>query len=266
MTVLAGRKTKRAIAAEVPESEDYTGLRPINEIEGASFGNIKVTIKDKLSCESEGKEERSRFNLKSCFEALRENARRKQRLREIGTNVRSIATRGNLRRCVRVWRARVENAKKRTVTETSTSNIEVRKIDALVETIVETQKCLLTKHRGAEPRRGAASASGGTEARRKQRTTPVVESPAQSRLSAQREIIREQRLKLAEQSRLIEELRLRQVQEEITRAGVQTVNAAKETLTHCGQRTRRTLIQLMRQAGYRWLPELSQTPQSLVER
>jgi len=58
-------------------------------------------------------------------------------------------------------------------------------------------------------------------------------------------------MRLAEQSKIIEDLKLKQMQEEITKAGEQTINAAKETLTHCGQQTRRTLIQLMRQAGYR---------------
>lgn len=81
--------------------------------------------------------------------------------------------------------------------------------------------------------------------------TIVIESPAQSRLNAQKEIIRKQKMKLAEQNKIIEELKLKQVQEEVMRAGEETVNAAKETLTHCGQQTRRILIQLMRQAGYR---------------
>lgn len=217
----------------------------INEIEGVSFGNIKVTIRDKPNYES--KEHRLNV-LRLCFETLRENARNKRRLHEIKINIQSIVSRRNLKSCIRVWRAHVEKAKTRREREAENSNI--RKIEILIDTIAETQK-ELTKFQRTESK-GFLPNTRESEVRKK---TParlfVVESPAQSRLNAQKEIIHKQRMKLAEQSKIIEELKLKQVQEEITRAGEETVNVAKETLTHCGQQTRRTLIQLMRQAGYR---------------
>lgn len=238
------KKIKQAFA-EVSsiESKDVKQCS-INEVEGISFGNIKVTIRETNYVSKE-----HRLNiLRSCFEALRENARNKRRLREIKTNIQNIASRRNLKSCIHVWRIYVEKAKTRR--EQAAEKSDVRKIEILIDTITETQK-ELTKSQRTELK-GFLSNTRDTEIRKK---TPVrsfvVESPAQNRLNAQKEIIHKQRMRLAEQSKIIEELKLKQMQEEITKAGEETINAAKETLIHCGQQTRRTLIQLMRQAGYR---------------
>lgn len=249
------KKRSERTSAEVStaESKDAERRRSKNEIEGTPFGSIKVTIKGKPSCESEKR--RSRI-LKSYFGILRENARDKRRLRQIKINIQDIVSRRRLRRCIHVWRTHVEKTKRTRREEDAKAGArdsDAHKIETLVEVIAETQK-ELTKCRGAEPR--GPSSNGARDADAKKRHPAsckpfVVESPAQSRLNAQKEIIRKQRLMLTEQSKLIEELKLKQVQEEITRSGEQTVNAAKETLMHCGQQTRRTLIQLMRQAGYR---------------
>lgn len=239
------KKIKQAFAeVSSVESKDAKQCL-INEVEGVSFGNIKVTIRDKTNYVS--KEHRLNV-LRSCFEALRENARNKRRLREIKTNIQNIASRRNLKSCIYVWRTYVEKAKTRR--EQAAENSDVRKIEILIDTITETQK-QLTKFQGTESK-GFLPNTRDTEIKKKTSARPfVIESPAQNRLNAQKEIIHKQRMKLAEQSKIIEELKLKQVQEEITKAGEETINAAKETLTHCGQRTRRTLIQLMRQAGYR---------------
>lgn len=245
---------KRHKQLEDPSSESkgrqQQQLCSITEIEGSSFGNIKVTIKEKPTCSDS---EKNRLSvLRSCFKALRGYAREKQRRREIKMNVQSIAASRNLRRCVRVWKAYVEEAKKARQEYAPVQNTDAYKIETLIDTITETQKELTKCQRAESQVPFATSAKDGGEARRRiPARSFVIESPAQSRLSAQKEIIRKQKMKLAEQSRMIEELKLRQVREEIIRSGEETVNAAKETITHCGQRTRRTLMQLMRQAGYR---------------
>jgi len=215
-----------------------------NKIEIASFGSIKVTIKDKPSCESE---ERLRI-LRSYFEALRENAREKCRLCEISTQFQSILSRRRLKSYIHLWKMHVKKVKAER--ERAAENPDVRKIEMLIDTINETQKELKSSQKTES--KDSSSNLRDSEVKKKPSSKPfVVESPAQCRLNAQKEIIRKQRMKLAEQSQIIEELKLKQVQEEIMRSGKETVNAAKETLTHCGQQTRRTLIQLMRQAGYR---------------
>lgn len=238
------KKIKQAFA-EVSsiESKDAKQCSSLNKIEGVSFGNIKVTIRDKSNYEEH------RLNvLRSCFEALRENARNKRRLREIKINIQSIASRRNLKSCIRVWRMHVEKAKTRR--EHAEENSDVRKIEVLIDTITETQK-EMTKFQRTESKKFLPD-TRDAKVRKKTPAKPfVIESPAQNRLNAQKEIIHKQRMRLAEQSKIIEELKLKQMQEEIMKAGEETMNAAKETLTHCGQQTRRTLIQLMRQAGYR---------------
>jgi len=239
------KTTQMVIEVFSAESKDIK-QDSISEIEGTSFGSIKVTIKDKPNCELG---EHRLHILKSCFETLQENARDKRRLREIKINIQNITIRRNLRSCIRVWKAHVEKAKAQR--ERTAEISDVRKIEKLIDTIAEAQK-ELTKCQRMESSEKKPFSMRNTEMKKKTSSRPfVVESPAQSRLNAQKEIIRKQKMKLAEQNKIIEELKLKQVQEEIMRAGEETVNAAKETLTHCGQQTRRTLIQLMRQAGYR---------------
>jgi len=130
-------------------------------------------------------------------------------------------------------------------------NSNVRKIEMFIDTIAEMQKGL-TKCQRTDLKIRSTTNGKATEMKKRTLIRPcVVESPAQSRLNAQKEIIHKQKIKLAEQSKIIEELKLKQIQEEITKSNKETIDAAKETLTHCGQQTRRTLIQLMRQTGYR---------------
>lgn len=241
-----GKKIKQAFAeVSSVESKDAKQCSSLNKIEGVSFGNIKVTIRDKSNYESED----YRLNiLRSCFEAFRENARNKRRLREIKINIQNITSRRNLKSCIRVWRTHVEKAKTRR--KYAAENSDVRKIEILIDTITKTQK-EMTKVQRTESK-GFLPNTRDAEVRKKIPAKPfIIESPAKNRLNAQKEIIHKQRMRLAEQSKIIEELKLKQMQEEIMKAGEETMNAAKETLTHCGQQTRRTLIQLMRQAGYR---------------
>ncbi|XP_070150647.1 coiled-coil domain-containing protein 191 [Polyergus mexicanus] len=242
--VMVEKKIKQAFA-EVSsiESKDAKQCSSLNKIEGVSFGNIKVTIRDKSN------HEEHRLNvLRSCFDTLRENARNKRRLREIKINIQSIVSRKNLKSCIRVWRMHVEKAKTRR--EHAAENSDVRKIEILIDTITETQK-EMTKFQRTESKKFLPN-TRDAKVRKKVPAKPfVIESPAQNRLNAQKDIIHKQRMRLAEQSKIIEELKLKQMQEEIMKASEETMNAAKETLTHCGQQTRRNLIQLMRQAGYR---------------
>jgi len=135
--------------------------------------------------------------------------------------------------------------------EQAAKNPDIPKIELLVDTIKEVQKELKSNHK-TKPKDPPSNSRDPESLKKKFPPKPfIVESPTQCRLNAQKEIIRKQRMKLAEQNKIIEELKLKQVQEAIMRSGEETVNVAKETLTHCGQQTRRSLIQLMRQAGYR---------------
>ncbi|KYN07960.1 hypothetical protein ALC62_01065 [Cyphomyrmex costatus] len=238
---------KNKLIAEVSFAELKDSKRcSTNEIKIASFGNIKVTIKDKPRYESE----EQRLNiLRSYFEALRENARDKRHLCEIVTRIQNILLQRKLKSYIHLWKMHVKKVK--TQREQAAKNPDVPKIEMFIDTIKETQKELKSSQRTKS--KDSPSNSKDSESQKKKPPSKpfIIESPAQCRLNAQKEIICKQRMKLAEQSKIIEELKLKQVQEEIMRSGEDMVNAARETLTHCGQQTRRSLIQLMRQAGYR---------------
>lgn len=245
------RETKQTFPETfIVESKDPTQTL-LNKTEDSSFSNIKVIIKDKSSSASE---EQRLLILRHCFEAFRKNARNKRRLREIKASIQNIVSRKNLKLCIRTWKLYVESAKKTQKERImEMRGFEARKIEVLIDNITETQK-ELTKCPRVESKRsysnGITMRDG--EVRSKTICKPhIVESPSQNRLNVQKEIIRKQRMKLAEQNKIIEELKLKQIQEEITRANEETVNAAKETLTHCAQQTKRNLIQLLRQAGYK---------------
>ncbi|XP_012062871.1 PREDICTED: trichohyalin [Atta cephalotes] len=244
--IVTQKKNKKPIA-EVSSTESKDSKRcSTNEIEIAPFGNIKVTIKDKPNYESE----EQRLNiLRSYFEALRKNARDKRRLYEIMTRIQTILSQRKLKSYIHIWKMHVKKVKAQR--EQAAKNPDIPKIELLVDTIKEVQKELKSNHR-TKPKDPPSNSRNPESLKKKFPPKPfIVESPTQCRLNAQKEIIRKQRMKLAEQNKIIEELKLKQVQEAIMRSGEETVNVAKETLTHCGQQTRRSLIQLMRQAGYR---------------
>ncbi|KAG5318037.1 CC191 protein, partial [Pseudoatta argentina] len=239
------KKNKKPIAEVSSAESKDSKLCSTNGIKIAPFGNIKVTIKDKPNYESE----EQRLNiLRSYFETLRKNARDKRRLYEIMTRIQTILSQRKLKSYIHIWKMHVKKVKAQR--EQAAKNPDIPKIEMLVDTIKEVQKELKSNHR-TKPK-DPPSNSRNPESLKKFPSKPfIVESPTQSRLNAQKEIIRKQRMKLVEQNKIIEKLKLKQVQEAITRSGEETVNAARETLTHCGQQTRRSLIQLMRQAGYR---------------
>lgn len=222
------------------------------ECEIPCTGSIKVTIKDKPSFETEAQRLRV---LRRCFDTLKRNAEEERRLRDIKTRIQRNVASKIMKKYLDVWRTRTKNARKDEEEQKEERGIsEERRIEMFISAITERQRELM-KSQKPKGRDGGlvVKESSSAEMRRKSvYSKPViVESPSQCRLNAQKQIIEKQRAKLAEQNRIIEELKLQQAQKEISRATKETVDMAKETLTYCGQKTRRTLIQLMKQTGYR---------------
>lgn len=154
-----------------------------------------------------------------------------------------------------IWRTRTKCRKSIETRNVQPKEIlEERRIELFINAITEHQRELM-KNRKPKIRDGKVVIKETNSACWKKKNIHskhgIVESPAQNRLNAQKRIIEKQRAKLNEQNRIIEELKLKQMQEEIARASKETVDMAKETLTQLGQRTRRTLIHLMHQSGYR---------------
>ncbi|XP_015591593.1 trichohyalin [Cephus cinctus] len=240
--------------------------------ENSYSGNIKITIKDKPVSESK---ERRMETLRNYFEAMRQNAWQEKRLRDIKTKIQKSVACRRLRQYFTLWKMQVDRrkelAKKKKDERDMTSE---RKIELFVNAIAEKQKELAKTKRLAskEPMVGAvgcASEQGGETRKLVKKRVFTVDPPAHNRLTAQKKIIAEQRAKLAEQNRIIEDMRLKQMESDSRKTKKETINVAKEALAHCGRKTRRTLIQLMREEGCRnepsvEAPRLPSPPQFLL--
>ncbi|XP_043265345.1 trichohyalin isoform X2 [Colletes gigas] len=226
------------------EAEDGKNSKT-EECEISCVRSIKVTIKDKPNFESDTQR---LCLLRKCFDALKQNAKEEQRIRGIKTKIQQSMAARIMKKYFDIWRMCTKNAKNRLQSQKEELS-EERKIEKFINTITERQKELMKSQKDQKDQKGSSNA----DIRRKNVYCKpvVVESPAQSRLNAQKRIIEKQRAKLTEQNKMIEELKLTQTQKEISRTTKDTVNIVKEMLPHCGQGTRRTLIQLMQQSGYR---------------
>lgn len=215
-------------------------------------GSIKVTIKDKSNFESET--QRLRL-LRKFFESLKQNVKKERQLRNIKTKIQLNVTSRVTKKYFNIWRASTKDAKNSVQIQKKEQEFsEEQRIEKFINVITEHQK-ELTKNQKPKVRDGnLVKESSNAEIKRPHvySKPTVVESPAQSRLNAQKRIIEKQRAKLTEQNQIIEELKLKQALTEISGASTDTINMAKKTLAHCGQKTRRTLVRLMQQAGYRY--------------
>ncbi|XP_026675064.1 trichohyalin [Ceratina calcarata] len=219
--------------------------------EAPCIGSIKITIKDKPNFETEAQR---LCILRKFFDALKQNAVEEQRLRDIKIKIQQRTVSQLTRKYFDIWRTRTREAKSAEQKRKEKQEVsEERRIEMFINAITEHQRELMKNQKPKiKDVKAVKESSKESEKRKVSRVKHViVESPAQSRLNAQKQIIEKQKAKLAEQNRIIEELRLRQMQSEISQANRDTVDIAKETLTHCGQKTRRTLVQLMQQNGYR---------------
>ncbi|KAK2579127.1 hypothetical protein KPH14_001297 [Odynerus spinipes] len=248
-----GTKRKQTSVEELSSLiEDINKNDIKREDEKQSFGNIKVTIKDKISFDS--KEEEMQLTRKY-FELLRKNAMEERRFRDIKIKVQQNMASRILRKYFQIWKSYTEDMKNIAKIKKETQDkSHDRKIEIFINEITEKQKELTKIPKQQIKNSFPLKSIQENEDKKKlnhHKKHIVIDSPAQNRLNAQKAIIEKQKSKLAEQNRIIEELRLKQIQEELAKMDKETVNTARETLMHCGQETRRTLIQLMRQAGYR---------------
>ena len=220
-------------------------------------GSIKVTIKDKPTS---GCKEREQKILRTAFQILVSYAKEERRLRELKIKIQDNIASKRLRKYFETWKTRMENSKKLAMKRKKEREMsDERKIEVFVNAINEKQKQLAKRPVMKEfmPRvKDTQEANTKQSTRESRKNSPmkknyVVEPPASNRLDAQKKIIAEQKMRLAEQHRIIEELKLKQIEDEMRKSGKETINVAKEALTYCGQRTRRSLIQLIREEGCR---------------
>ncbi|XP_035735873.1 trichohyalin-like [Vespa mandarinia] len=247
-----GRRKQTSIEELSPIFENSNTDEINRNDENVSFGNIKITIKDKINFDSE--EERLQL-MKKYFEFLKNNSMEERRFRDIKIKIQENMASRRLKRYFQNWRTYIENIKNTAKTKLESQNVShERKIEIFINEITEKQKELGKNSKSQTKNNISFKNLQESEDKKKltrQKKHFAFESLVQNRLNAQKVIIEKQRSKLAEQNRIIEEFKLKQIQEELLKMDKETMNAAKETLMNCGQKTRRTLIQLMRQAGHR---------------
>lgn len=159
-----------------------------------------------------------------------------------------------LKRTISSWKS--ETDKSKVIAEKKKAQNEMsheRKIASFVNAIAKKQEELmkLQKLKREVRTKSAPECTQNTRSTVLVRQVCVVESPAQNRLKVQQKIIEEQRLKLAKQRQIIEDLQLKEFQDQSRKMSDKTLEAAKDILDYCGPRTKRTLLQLMKEKGYR---------------
>lgn len=241
-------------------------------IESFNVEVIKVTIKDKpdlqKQLETEEFEEEEKEVVKKTFQALREYALRGRKIRELRKKLEEARLKRRLRRCFEAWQ---KYARKR-ASETDGKKVSKEKrIELFVKAIAEKQKELLFEGQKQPPdkssrnknlvgskksnglvNREKSSSTDKTQTSKQSRGGKIVTSAVKNRLEAQKMIIQEQRARLAEQSRLILNMKFQEIDKEVKRTTQQTIGVAKQALNHCDQKTRRSLIHLIREQGCRF--------------
>lgn len=226
----------------------------IKDQKNESAGNIKITIKDKINF----KIDTQRLSLlRKYFDVLKYNVVEEKRFRDIKTKIEENMISKIKRKYFDIWRTRTKEAKINGQKQKEEKEIfEEQKIEMFINKIMESQNAIMGNQKIKISGNNLMIKESNSTNNKNKNTYHknkhiIVESPAQCRLNAQKQIIEKQKAKLAEQNRIIEELKLKQMQKEISNANKETIDMAKQTFSNCGHNTRRTLIQLMQQNGYR---------------
>lgn len=224
----------------------------IKDQKNQSAGKIKITIKDKINFKIETQR---LFLLKKYFDILKCNVVEEKRFRDIKTKIEENMVSKIKRKYFDIWRTHTKDAKINGQKQKEEEEIfEKQKIEMFINKIMESQNAIMENQKIKISDNNLMIKESNSANKKKKNTYYkhiIVESPAQYRLNAQKQIIEKQKAKLAEQNRIIEELKLKQMQKEISNANKETIDIAKQTFSNCGHNTRRTLIQLMQQNGYR---------------
>ncbi|XP_003424168.1 trichohyalin [Nasonia vitripennis] len=230
-----------------------------NFIEPFNVDVIKVTIKDKPGLPRQTSEE----SLRTIFQALRQHAQQEGRIRELRLAIEKKTSSRTLKRYFDVWYNRAMTMRKIADSRLDVKTLNERKIELLVSAIAEKQKEIIAinEKRDNPLKRSSKSKSAPPAVinkktqvkgvRAKSNDVPTNKACVQNRLQVQKVIIEEQRAKLAEQSKRIQDMKLKEIDKETKETSKQTISVAKKALTQCDQRTRRSIIHLMREEGCR---------------
>lgn len=242
-------------------------------IESFNVEVIKVTIRDKPELKNQAsidgldEDEEEVDVVKKAFEALKEFAHRGRRIRIWRNKLEERRGEYRLRRCFDAWH---KYARRKASEADSKKLSKEKRIELFVKAIAEKQRELQTESLKQPPdkssrnkssdgsRKNSAlinsekSSSDKAQTSKQSRGVKIVTSAVKNRLEAQKMIIQEQRARLAEQSRLIQDMKFQEIDKEVKRTTQQTIGVAKQALNHCDQKTRRSLIHLIREQGCRF--------------
>lgn len=231
-----------------------------NFIEPFNVNVIKVTIKDKPGLPRQTSEE----SLRTIFQALRQHAQQEGRIRELRIAIEKKTSSRTLKRYFDVWYNRATTMRKiADYTKVDDKTLNDKKIELLVSAIAEKQKEIIAinEKRDSPLKKSSKTKSAPIAVNKKTQINGVrakskdasIKACVQNRLDVQKVIIEEQRAKLAEQSKCIQDMKLKEIDKETKETSKQTINVAKKALTQCDQRTRRSIIHLMREEGCRYI-------------
>ncbi|XP_063995936.1 coiled-coil domain-containing protein 191 [Diachasmimorpha longicaudata] len=241
----ARRETAKESRGDHIESEKNDSIRQ-SFSEFPFTGNIKVTIKDKPIMESK----EYKMNLLSwAFRAFLFHIKRTKRLYEIKLRTQEHFINVELQRYFGTWRSRVEELKKaKLATKTKCEISDDQKIQLFVNAIVEKQKTDKSSRKVDSKACSSAKNSplSGDSGELEKTPSIITNSALQKRLSFQRKIIAEQRVKLVQQNQIIEAMTLKRITEESQRAKKETFTTAKQVLNKCRQQTRNNLLHLIK--------------------
>ncbi|XP_008558457.1 coiled-coil domain-containing protein 191 [Microplitis demolitor] len=207
-------------------------------------GNITVTIKDKpLSANSK---ERNYEMMKKVFTCLLNFAKESKRLRLLKIKLQENYARKQLKRYFNKWKMLVDELKFLNKNKKKEYEIEdIKKIELFVNAIKDKQKNV---SRVINKKSISVDTKDLVNSQAEINSANVSESFA-NRLKMQKKIISEQRSKLAEQNRLIQDMKLQQIKVESKLSELETLNTAKGTFSHCKKKSKKILRQLMLREG-----------------
>ncbi|KAK0090152.1 hypothetical protein PV325_002577 [Microctonus aethiopoides] len=207
--------------------------------------SISVIIKDKpivLSLEKNLEIMRFTFNL------WHNSVLMIQRLRHIKTKVQQHVMSRKLRRFFNAWKNTITLSKQLTAKNKEKCELDdVKKIEMFVNMMKEKQKMPgknKTNDNNKQMKNHGSFNDSITMKMMKNnkniRSNFInVEEPHNHRLKVQKQIITEQKIKLAEQNRLIEDMKLQQIEVESRISRIKTINIAKTVMNMCGSQSHR---------------------------
>lgn len=207
---------------------------------------ISVIIRDKPVSKPE--REVSVETVQAVFQALLLNAQLERKLRDFRRSLREKRAKRRVRDFFMAWKDETSKSREKRLKELALKREKLTnetKIELFVNAIAEKKKqYLLAKTQDSDK---ASKKSRSPSIKRIQKAkVQVHETPAQSRLKAQKEIIEEQRKRLAEQSKYIEKLKRQELDKQAKKSSKETIAVAKEAINICNRQTTRNLVKVLK--------------------